>query len=270
MGFRRRAVIGTAAVCAAVSVGTGFALGVIPSVIPGTDGVIRACYGKQGKLRVVDTLSDCKKSETPLAWNVQGREGPAGPAGPPGPKGDPGEQGDPGPPGPAGPPGPKGDPGEQGDPGPPGPRGEKGETGPAGPPGPPGGPGPIGQLRATAPFSTQTTLIEVPGLLRLRANSCTVNPFNGATSWDLTLQNTSPRRLTIETERQGSGDPQIEFLQPGGTASVGGSLELLWQQWVLTDGDAIVDLEVRVATTPSNSAAGPRCHFFAWMVKAPD
>jgi len=67
--------------------------------IPGSDGVIRACYRTQsGQLRVIDPSKgeSCQASEQALSWNVTGTPGPQGP------KGDKGETGEQGPPGPAG------------------------------------------------------------------------------------------------------------------------------------------------------------------------
>ena len=46
------------------------------------DAVIIACATKQGSIRIVDTASACRRSETALKWNVSG------------PKGDPGAKGD--------------------------------------------------------------------------------------------------------------------------------------------------------------------------------
>lgn len=54
------------------------------AAIPGSDGVIRGCYKNGGNLRVVESASDCKQSETAISWS---QEGPAGPPGPPGPPG---------------------------------------------------------------------------------------------------------------------------------------------------------------------------------------
>jgi hypothetical protein len=91
--------------------------------IPGSNGVISACYGKQlGVLRVIDAEAGktCTSLENPISWNQQGQPGPAGPAGavgatgPRGPKGDPGAQG---PKGDQGPQGPKGEDGVDGAPG---------------------------------------------------------------------------------------------------------------------------------------------------------
>jgi hypothetical protein len=69
--------------------------------IPGSDGVLNACYQTtNGDLRVVDQASSCHNSERPISWNQRGPTGPQGPAGPQGPQGP---KGDTGPQGPAGP-----------------------------------------------------------------------------------------------------------------------------------------------------------------------
>jgi hypothetical protein len=64
--------------------------------IPSPEGVIIACYSKSGgALRVIDSsVTNCKKGETSLSWNLQGQPG------------EPGADGAPGPAGEAGPPGP--------------------------------------------------------------------------------------------------------------------------------------------------------------------
>lgn len=79
----RRLVLSIAVALVAVAAGVAYA------AIPGTDGVISACYAKGGDLHVIDadTGAQCKSSETALSWNQVGPQGPAGPAGP---KGDPG------------------------------------------------------------------------------------------------------------------------------------------------------------------------------------
>jgi hypothetical protein len=61
--------------------------GIAYATIPGSGGVVSACYSKAGDLRVIDAEggAPCKSGETPLSWNQQG------------PKGDPGPQGEPGP-----------------------------------------------------------------------------------------------------------------------------------------------------------------------------
>jgi hypothetical protein len=80
--------------------------------------VINGCYNtKNGKLRVVSDPSTCKRTESPIAWNVGGGEGPPGPQGPKGDKGDQGDQGIQGS---------KGDNGDTGSPGTQGPAGPSG------------------------------------------------------------------------------------------------------------------------------------------------
>jgi len=82
-GVRRLASSGLAvAVAATVGAGVAFAQ------IPGTNGVISACYTKStGTIRVIDAGAACKSSESPLSWNQTGVQGPAGPAGTTGPQG---------------------------------------------------------------------------------------------------------------------------------------------------------------------------------------
>jgi hypothetical protein len=106
MSWRAR-LVAAGAVALALAIG-GVAYATIPS-----NNVIDACYTKSGgTLRVIDaTVTKCAKSETALAWNVQGI---------PGEKGEKGDTGDTGPQGPAGPQGPQG---------------PQGPTGPAGPAG---------------------------------------------------------------------------------------------------------------------------------------
>ena len=97
---RSRRVIGVlAAAAVAVVVAGGVAVAAIPS-----NGVVHGCYARSsGSLRVIDSkVTKCKKNETALDWNVQGRPGPAGPAGKAGPAGSAGAAGPAGPAGPAG------------------------------------------------------------------------------------------------------------------------------------------------------------------------
>jgi hypothetical protein len=69
-------------------------VGIATATIP-NEGVINACYTKSGGgVRIIDaTVTKCSKSETSIAWNVQGIKGD---------QGDPGEQGPEGPAGPSG------------------------------------------------------------------------------------------------------------------------------------------------------------------------
>lgn len=96
---RTRAVVLGTLVALATAAGIGYA------AIPGTNGVISGCYGKQvGVLRVIDAEAGktCNSLENPIAWNEQGQPGPQGAPGPKGDKGDTGAQGPQGPQGPAG------------------------------------------------------------------------------------------------------------------------------------------------------------------------
>lgn len=111
-------------VAAGVVIGAVFSGALAAAAIPDPDGTITGCYRTyagllhpQGSLRVVDSPSECRSSESALTWNQQGKPGPVGPAGPTGKAGAPG---------PAGP---------QGEAGATGAQGGQGPTGPQGPPG---------------------------------------------------------------------------------------------------------------------------------------
>jgi hypothetical protein len=53
--------------------------GVAFAAIPDSSGTIHACYQtSNGSLRVVESSSDCRKSEASLDWNQQGASGSAG------------------------------------------------------------------------------------------------------------------------------------------------------------------------------------------------
>jgi hypothetical protein len=95
--------------------------------LPPADGVLRACADKHGNLRMVDSLDECRRNETPVLWNIRGPQGPTGEIGPQGIEGQVGPQG------PQGNEGPAGRQGEQGEQGPPGDVGPQGAQGPAGP-----------------------------------------------------------------------------------------------------------------------------------------
>src|SRR4051794_6237406 len=98
-------------------IGVLAAVGVSQAAIPGSDGLITACYNTatnpSGTMRLVDAASGakCGKNEKQLAWNQQGPNGNTGPTGPQGPQGQRG---------PTGPAGSTGDQGLQGEPGAPG------------------------------------------------------------------------------------------------------------------------------------------------------
>ena len=101
---------GAIAVLAAVAAGASYATSSFTTSTPSTQ-VVQACVKPGGEVRIVQSASDCRKSEHPLSWNVVGPEGPAGPVGPKGDTGPQGPQGDPGPQGGTGPQGPQGAPG---------------------------------------------------------------------------------------------------------------------------------------------------------------
>jgi collagen type I alpha len=99
-------------------------------------GVIIACVGPTGVLRIVNTARACRPPEVSISWNQTGPTGPQGPTGPAGPTGPTGIAG------PAGPTGPTGIAG------PAGPTGPTGIAGPVGPTGPTGAAGPAGNSQA--------------------------------------------------------------------------------------------------------------------------
>ena len=102
-----------------VAAPVGGAVAVAPSPHDATS-VIQACVRQDGRLRLVTTTSDCRRTERPISWNVRGPQGAPGLPGPEGPQG------------PAGPAGADGAPGADGAAGPPGPQGERGPQGPKG------------------------------------------------------------------------------------------------------------------------------------------
>jgi hypothetical protein len=98
------------------------------ATIPGSNGVITACYNKSGgSIHVIDSsVTKCGSNEIVLTWNQTGQQGPIGPQGPQGPQGAAGATGATGPVGPAGPAGAPGVPGMTGPAGPTGPAGASG------------------------------------------------------------------------------------------------------------------------------------------------
>lgn len=108
--MRTMLIGGAGAVVAATA--AAIALG----AIPGSDGVIHACYkANNGQARLVESPAACDPAELATSWNQ------AGPSGPQGPQGSQGEQGPSGPQGPQGQQGPQGAQGPQGPEGPAGP-----------------------------------------------------------------------------------------------------------------------------------------------------
>jgi hypothetical protein len=72
---RSRTVVLLAVAVVAAAVGGSIAW----ATIPDAGGVIHACYGGKGALRVIDdSIDSCKPTETALAWNVQGQPGLSG------------------------------------------------------------------------------------------------------------------------------------------------------------------------------------------------
>lgn len=85
----RRAIRVVALIGVLLLAGTGIVLAV--GGIPGTNGIISACFAKlNGQLRVVPEGSSCRPDETALSFNQQGPRGDPGPAGA---KGDSGPRG---------------------------------------------------------------------------------------------------------------------------------------------------------------------------------
>jgi hypothetical protein len=81
----------------------------VTAQLGGPQSSIFACARKHdGRLRLVARARDCRPSEVPISWNVQGPQGISGQPGLPGPQGVPGPQG------PAGPQGIQGLPGASG------------------------------------------------------------------------------------------------------------------------------------------------------------
>ncbi len=143
---------------ASALVATALVTGVAWATIPGTGGVIQACYGKAGGVvRIVDNASQClPKVEVAINWSQIGPKGDGGIAGPTGATGSTGALGPTGPNGLAGAAGPTGaqgptgadglagPTGSTGGQGEPGPKGDSGAAGPTGDPGPTGPTGPAG------------------------------------------------------------------------------------------------------------------------------
>ena len=119
--------------------------------VPGTQTIVACVQQYSGRIRIVNSSSECGADEVALTWNTQGQTGPTGPTGPRGLSGG-GGSGVTGPAGPTGPTGigATGPTGVTGPTGPTGPTGLVGPTGPTGigPTGPTGITGPTGLIGA--------------------------------------------------------------------------------------------------------------------------
>lgn len=91
-GIGTKAKVAMGVLAGAVMTG-GFAM----AAIPASDGTITGCHTlSSGRLRVVESASECRPREAVLTWNQSGPTGPEGaqgPAGPPGPEGPQGPEG---------------------------------------------------------------------------------------------------------------------------------------------------------------------------------
>jgi hypothetical protein len=71
----RKALVVLIGVLVALMVGVGFAV----ASIPDSSGVFHACYQKNnGQLRLVESASNCRPSETATSWSQTGPPGPPG------------------------------------------------------------------------------------------------------------------------------------------------------------------------------------------------
>lgn len=81
---RTRLVAGRRTIVASIAaaVATGVLAGIVVAAIPGSDGLIHACYKKSGALRVVDSESGgkCTSKETALSWSSSVTAEPVPPA----------------------------------------------------------------------------------------------------------------------------------------------------------------------------------------------
>jgi hypothetical protein len=73
---RKTSILGVCLLAVLVVGGVGYA------AIPGSDGVIHACYGSNGEVRVINTEASppatCNKGWTAFSWNQTGPPGPPG------------------------------------------------------------------------------------------------------------------------------------------------------------------------------------------------
>jgi hypothetical protein len=193
-----------------------------------TSGVIYACEGRFGEIRIVNVPRECRSEERLLQWNVQG---PAGANGLPGARGAAGATGAAGPTGPQGIAGVEGPAGPAGAPGAQGPAGPSGPQGPAGPPGTvPPPPPPLAALPAGLPAVMTISSItgsvtgEHAGSLVLLEFGFQVTKPEGAASatWRLQVSTDDPLALPALYAAVAAGRPiaqvVITFSLSGGSA----------------------------------------------------
>ncbi len=177
------------------------------------DGVINACVGDKGEVRIVASEADCDpRKESHLFWNM---------IGPKGDQGDTGEQGIQGVQGLAGPAGPQGPQGEVhvevvGVEGPTGPAGTAGATGAMGPQGPAGPPGPAG----IGAFYVGRQEINVTNKLSGQTQSASVqcDPGDQAISGGFRLETESMKGCFI-----------LEYSYPGGLVPYDPGWYMAWR-----------------------------------------
>lgn len=201
------------------------------------EGQIKACVakghlGRGGRIRIVQSTDDCKRSEMPLFWNISGEVGPQGP------KGDPGADGAAGPAGPQG---------LQGDPG------TDGAVGPAGPQGPQGDPGPAGQgaFYFDLARGESVTILETDdGLARIEA-SCDSTDYYERIAIQMIIVGSNPAKgKSGQSLNPGSYNlvEQINTISRAGSSILSDS-----NQWsnVMTENGRVIGLDndsLRVAT----------------------
>jgi hypothetical protein len=69
-----------------ISMLTGVALAVLGMIVPPSSAqeIYGCVQSRSGQLRIVDSLTDCRASESGISWNITGPQGPQGPQGPSG------------------------------------------------------------------------------------------------------------------------------------------------------------------------------------------
>src|SRR5688500_17214740 len=78
----RTVMAATAAVCLVFATA---AYAAFDGVIAGADGVIYACAGTDGAVKLAGSTRTCESGQKAFSWNQRGLRGPTGPQGQPGP-----------------------------------------------------------------------------------------------------------------------------------------------------------------------------------------